>query len=199
MASRNEILPDDPLVVVAMKTFAQQIANQDAVQMQEMTVRWLKAEANLHAAILELSEEIEEEKKAGNVISASMLFKMDRYEALLDQAEAEFNKYANEADDEISLRQLELANQGITHAVQATVFSSYPNVPAGLTRLPIEAVENMIGNMGDGTPLGKVLRLRLAKDANGVVMPFALAKINDTFIQASLEGWNPRDTALAIP
>jgi len=195
MAANPGILPNDPLVVRGMKIFKAQLLNEEALQMAQMAQRWLEVEDSLTEQIDALAEKIKELSDAGQTISQAMLFRMDRYRELLAQAQAEFAVYADYSDDLITRRQKAMAERGITNAVQATTLASYPNVPATFTRLPVEAVEYMVGHVGDGSPLGTYLRGAMVKSPGGVPLPGVIQRINRNLITASAEGWNPRKTA----
>ncbi len=182
----------DPVVVQAMREFKQGLLMLEAEQMQEMARRWLAIEDRLANDIELLARQIGDMRARGEVVTKGRLYRLDRYRRLLAQARAEMAHYSDYAADLIAKRQELFARLGIDHAYQSVQLSYYPQVGAYFDRLPIEAVEYMVGLTGEGTPLGKVLKARMIDD------PQAFERLADALIKGTALGWNPRKTARAM-
>jgi len=80
---------------------------------------------------------------------------------------------------------------GIDNAQEAIQMSywQHSRIPVFFTRLPVEAVENMVGIAGDGGPLGALIRQRMISDST------AFQRLTQTLIDSTALGRNPRDTA----
>ncbi|TXH46216.1 MAG: hypothetical protein E6Q97_30005 [Desulfurellales bacterium] len=76
-----------------------------------------------------------------------------RYRDLLAQVRAELTRYGHDATDTITDAQRDAARAGLTDA-QDAIAAQYDG---RFSRLPIEAVTNLVGILGDGAPLREVL------------------------------------------
>ena len=182
----------DPLVVVTMRQFKAQLLAREVGQMQVMARHWYEVEKRLGAQIELLAQDI---AARGGLVSQGKWARLDRYRELLTQASVEFERYAGWADSQITAEQGRLARLGIAHSEQAIKTAG---VTGNFNRLPVSAVENMVGLAGDGSPLTQLLTQRIVRDANGLPLPGVLEKMQTTFTNATAQGWNPRKTAKLI-
>ena len=184
-----------------MREFKRGLALREAAQMQEMARRWLEVEAALDAQITVLAQELlemrpaSEGRGAGRPVTTGKLYRMERYQRLLAQTQAEFGKYAEYAERTVTAGQAEMGRLGIEHATQGIRLSYFPGVGAYFDRLPVAAVEYMAGLAGDGAPVGELLRLRMVRDASGAPLPGVLDRLRRTLIMGTAQGWQPRKTA----
>jgi hypothetical protein len=185
----------EPVVVTAMREFKQGLLLREAAQMQEMARRWLAVEQALEAQIAALTGDLAAMKAAGETVSRAKLYQLDRYQRLLTQTQAEFRQYAAWAEGEIRRGQAEMARLGLAHSAQAIQLSYWPHVGAYFDRLPLEAVEYMVGLAGNGRPVGELLRLRMVRGADGRPLPEVWERLTETLINGTALGWNPRKTA----
>lgn len=184
-------MANDPLVVQVMREFKADLAAREADQMGEMAKRWMQSENELGNAIDALALEIDALRQAGEDIPVSKLMNMDRYKSLVGQTKGEYSKYSRYADGAISGKQAEWGKLGLESAVQG-INASYMQsgmVVASFDRLPVDAIERMIGMAGDGSPL---------KDLLAASYPDAVDGITNALINAVTMGKNPRDTARDI-
>ena len=185
----------EPVVVTAMREFKHGLLLREAAQMQEMARRWLQVEGALEAHLAALTEEMARLKAAGESVSRAKLYQLDRYKRLLTQTQREFQEYAAWAEGEVRRGQAEMARLGLAHSVQAIQLSYWPNVGVYFDRLPIEAVEYMVGLAGNGRPVGELLKLRMVRGSDGAVLPGVWDRLTETLITGTGLGWNPRKTA----
>lgn len=178
----------EPDVIRVMREHKRALLLREQEQMAEMAQRWLQVENALGAELNLLARELADEQDVGRSISAAKLARMERYRALLLQLNREVREYAGYAEGLIHRQQLSWARLGIEHASQA-ISASYPTVGAFFDRLPIEAIEHMVGLAGDGSPLGKLLK---------ATFPDAAAGLTEALIQGTAQGRNPTVVARAM-
>lgn len=186
----------DPAVVVAMREFKQGLLAREAVQMQAMAKQWLTVENALDKRIVELAEDIATRKERGEVVTESRLYRLQRYQELMAQTQAEFTKYAAWAGKDISRYQEGNGILGLQHASTAIQLSYLPGgVGVSFNRLPREAVENIVGIAADGKPLNELLKLRMVRDEHGSPLPGVLDRLTSSLITGTALGRNPRVVA----
>ena len=115
--------------------------------------------------------------------SQAKLFQMDRYQAMLKQLYVELGKYTDYADTLITAQQRAYIAQAIADSGAALQASG---VVPGFDRLPIEAVENVVGLTGAGTPVHDLLTQTWPNAAQGMT---------NQLIRSTALGINPRETA----
>jgi SPP1 gp7 family putative phage head morphogenesis protein len=187
--------PPEPRVVTVLREFKQALALREATQMQEMARRWLAVEQALDARIMALVREVDALRTEGLTPSASKIFQLQRYRELLRQAEAEFTQYATWATAEIIRQQEQLGTLGLQQAAAAIDAAYYPRLAVYFDRLPVEAIQTMIGLAGNGQPIGELLVRRMIRDAQGQPLPGVWERLTRTLIESTAIGRNPRDTA----
>lgn len=178
-----------PSVVLIALQHKVELLLQEQGQMQDMARRWLGVESALEAQITALAEELAQMRDAGKSIEAWRVYRLERYQTLLTQAERQIAGYSGYAGKLIAGRQLELAGLGIEHAAEAIrmyQLDAGGRIGAYFNVLPIEAVENLIGFAGDGSPLNTLLRAS---------WPDAADALTQALIDGTALGRNPRDVA----
>lgn len=178
-------MPDSP-VVNTMREFKRMLLAREARQVQVMAARWGMVEKRLMSLIELLAREWQARYADGLDVTQAALFRYERYQALLAQAQAEIAAYAEWAAGQISDEQLALMRLGIAHAGAAIDVTTGATI--GFNRLPIEAVENMAGLLADGQPLRNLL-LNRAKTAE------MLDVMSSALLEGTALGYNPRKTA----
>ena len=181
---------DAPAVVRYMQENKLLLEARDADQMQLMVQRWLYMEDRLGARISDLTQHLAELKAAGEPITQEMLMSRERYQRLLWQVQQELEDYTEFAADLIAKSQKELGRMGIEHGAQAIQLALGEGAPgivgAYFDKLPISAVENMVGLTATGSPVAEVL----AKH-----WPDAVQRMTDILVRNTGLGINPRQTA----
>ena len=157
------------------------VAGSDDV-ITELVKRWLGVEQALEGEILAL---IEAYVESGEVFpSDSALFRDERFLALMAQVQGEINRFARATDPIVERSQFDTANQGL---VDAGSLIGVADVT--FSRLPVEAVQNIVSIARAGKPLGDLLQARYPLTAQAV----ATQLINGVAL-----GYNPRKTARLI-
>lgn len=173
----------DPLVIQVMRGFKADLLRSESATMREMATRWIAVERRLSGQIDALALQMTEIAREGGTVSQELLFNEVRYQRLLAQLTKELDRYSDYAERQISGWQRQLARQGILHGEQAILVQG---VRAGFNRLPVEAVEHMIGLAGNRSPLRALLVASWPDAAQGLTQ----ALVNGVAL-----GYNPRKTA----
>lgn len=181
----------DAQVITDMLAFKQQLLRSEKAQMTRMARRWLELERSLSDQIELLAIDMENRRKAGLPISQTSLFRMERWQALLQQMENEYGKYAEFATEEITAGQVEFGTAGVNQAIATSNAVASKAVIGTFNQLPTQAVTLAAGLVGDGTPLSQWLT------RNTITDEMAL-KVSSTLLNAIAQGWNPRKTAKAM-
>ena len=142
----------------------------------------------LQPEIRRLQTDIEEMRAAGEDVSPGRLWRLERLKSIRDQAQKELGRFAEYADGAISGAQRE-AIAAAERDAPALMRAAYP-ADAPITvlfdRMPMEAVENLVGFLRDGSPLK-----RLLDEAVGT----AVDEFASTMVTGMAAGWNPRRLA----
>lgn len=185
----------EPRVVTTLREFKAQLLLREASQMQEMARRWVGVEQAVEAQIMALAEQVHAMKNEGVQPSAAMIYRLQRYRILLAQTQAEFQRYAEWAAAEIARQQVQIGAMAIDHSVRAIEATYWPATGVFFDRLPVEAVEAMIGLAGNGAPIGDLLMLRMVRDEAGNPLPGVWERLTQILIDSTALGRNPRETA----
>lgn len=175
----------DPLVVQVMKQFKLDLLAREWAQMQDMARQWLGLEDALESQMQAMADDLAREAAEGRAISQAKLWRSRRYQSLQAQLQRELASYTQYAEGLIAENQSQLGALGIQHATTATQVSM-PGVGVYFDVLPIEAIENMVGLAGDGSPLSTLLRATWGDSAAG---------LTNELIRSTALGVNPRETA----
>lgn len=173
----------DSAVILQMRSFKAALLREESQQMRQMANAWLTTERALDGNMAALAERMANVKRDGGTITQGMLFQESRYRILLSQLTDELGKYTRYADRTITDRQAQLARLGIDHAARAI---EAQGVAAGFARLPVEAVQNMVGLAGNGSPLRTLLTASWPDAAEG---------LTQQLIRGVALGYNPRKVA----
>jgi SPP1 gp7 family putative phage head morphogenesis protein len=178
----------DPVVVQVLREFKEALRLREAAQMTQMAQRYVQIEQRLAGQMELLAQDMAAKKAAGQVVSEGALYRMDRYKALHLQVEAQINNYNSQyALPFIEAEQRyygEIGIRGAWDALASQAGSAGLNI--GWNRLPVEAIEQMVGLAGDGSPL----KALLAK-----AYPAAMDGMIKQLIDSTALGINPRQTA----
>ena len=153
---------ETPTSVVVQRMLEQKkdLISQDANAMLHMANRWLRLENSLEANIQVLSLNMVAAKEAGEEVTRTALYRRTRYQTLVAQMRDEITAYNIWADEFITENQLRYGKLGIEHgvdALQGVLMEGGEGVGAFFERLPVSAIENMVGIAGDGGPLQVLL------------------------------------------
>jgi len=169
-----------------MNGFRSDLLRQDAAQMRAMTERWRQVEANLQAEVLRFTERVRQDGLTVGQLQ-SRQFQLDRYVSLLSQVRRELDKYTDYAEPVIVAGQRQAAATGINAATAAiNAVASEAGTRIAFDVLPVNAVQNLVGLAGNGSPLRTLLVGSYGAGADGMF---------NELINATAKGQNPRVTA----
>jgi SPP1 gp7 family putative phage head morphogenesis protein len=182
----------DPLVIRVMREFKRALLARERAQVSRLVRAWMRLDRALAADIESLVAEIAALRAAGEEIAPARLYSLGRYQRLLAQVQAEILRYEREAEGIIVAGQEAMARQGVADA-QDAIRATYQTfgVRGLFYRLPVSAVEYMVGATGDDGPLFGVLQQR-------ALTPAAVEGLTNALVDATARGWNPRRTARAM-
>lgn len=172
-----------PVVIDMMQSWRADLLRGDAAMQQEMAQQWLGVEQALQAQVDALALELQ----GGGRVTMGHLQRSRRYQQLMGQVDDELGKYARFVEGRVENRQQALLNAAISHSQAAiNAVATEAEILAQFNRLPVSAVENMVGLTGAGTPVRDILA-----DASRVG-PEALRQ---RLVDGIALGWNPLRTA----
>ncbi len=160
----------------------------EAREMQVMASHWIEVERKVQAHIDRLALEVSFMVEQGEVVNITRLMQLEQYQDMLRQLRLEMVRYNRWSADFIAQNQATAARLGIRNA-EEVIISNYTDrnmVAATFRRIPFEAVEFMVGNASDGSPLNQLLMESY---------PETITRITQTLIDSTALGVNPRKTA----
>ena len=169
-------------VVSLMRSFKAAIARAGTQQQAAMTRRWLALERRLSGNIAALALEMTARQATGMPLTTTMLMNETRYRELLIQLQDELATYTTYAERTIESGQQAMASAGVRQASQAIA----AQVSTSFNRLPVAAVEHMVGLTGAGTPLNSLLVQSWPLSAQG---------LTTALVEGVALGYNPRKVA----
>ena len=149
----------EPLVIRVLQEHRARLDDAEITLMNNMARRWLLIEQGLEADISALALEFERRQAQGEAITKQMIYRAERYKIIKAQLQDEIRKYNKDyAVDAISNAQQQYSTLGI-QAAQDAITSQYPSpLSASFNRINFNAVNDLIGFAGDGSPLYKLLK-----------------------------------------
>ncbi len=172
--------------------FRRALIDREDAAARSMARAWEQSWQRIADKVPALVEQVREAQASGQVIAGEVIFQMERYKALMEQVESQLAALAPDFDLTIQKAQREALEQAIADA-RGLVQSAIPfdedvqaRIEAAWNRLPVEAVEDLVGVLQDGSPLVDVLR-RYGDEVS--------AGLSDELVAGLVEGINPRDIA----
>jgi len=89
-------------------------------------------------------------------LSDNLTYRLMRIDELRVQVEAEIGRFAQYAEGEIVGQQRQAVTDALSHS-EILVRAQLPEVMIGWVRLPVDAMENLVGVLQDGSPLADLL------------------------------------------
>jgi len=137
----------------------------------------------------DLAQDIAKLREAGEVVPPWRVAQLDRYRELVSQAEAELGRLGAAGADTIADLQRQGLDLGMDMAEAQVGALIPPEVLLTFNRLPMGALESMIGFLQDGSPLARLL---------GDLGTETARRIGDLLRDGLGLGWNPRKVAAMI-
>lgn len=173
-----------PAVVDAINSHRAALLAREDAAMRAQAQAWLQVEQRLQSQVDALAYEL------ANTPTPTMgqLVRSRRYRALMEQTRDELAKYSDYLEPRIRSGQEDMITLALQHSRQAVnSVATEAGMVVQFDRLPVDAVNNMVGLAGDGSPLRAVLSdaSRVGPDAmaqelvNGLALgknPIAVAR-----------------------
>ena len=105
-----------------------------------------------------INQQIEDACARGEIVNQFWLFRQQRYGDLLRQVDQEFKRFSDVADVTITKQQSAAAKAGLGDSVALMERAAESTgIASTFNRLPVAAVENLVGFLGNGSPLRSLL------------------------------------------
>lgn len=178
--------PEHPVIASANEFRAALLKRERAT-----AVRMVRAYGQIYARLLPQIEALDAEITAMDKPTPAKVARLARYRALQSQIEAEVSRYGAWADTEITVASQIALRDGLAHAEQLTLAGVpgplRPAIAAVWNRLPVDAVETLMGFLAPGSPLHKALVAQLGPDV--------ATAVGDALLEGIALGYNPRKVA----
>jgi len=123
---------------------------------------------------------------AGEDISPSWLFQVGRWESLQRQVEMEMSRIIDVADMSIRGQQWNAVQSALQQTTEKAIATAGPAVMTTWSRLPVDAMTDLVGYLGNGSPLRTLL------DELGTQ---ASQQVRDALVRGLQLGYSPRKVA----
>ena len=145
----------------------------------------------LRQQALDVRKQIKAAEAAGQVISPWRMHRLERLQSLQRQALAESYRFADMAAGLITDAEREalLAGQRDGYELLLSALPDDAGVLVPWDRLPVPAIDAMVGVLADGSPLSRLLQEALGDAAQGFM---------DQLVAGLAAGWNPRKLARVL-
>lgn len=175
-------------VVLRMQEFKKDLIARDNATMNRLAFQWLQVEQSLEASTQALALQMME----AEVKTTADIYRLQRYQTLLVQMKEEMEEYSLYVADYIADGQKQMATLGLQHAneaLQLTFLEGGEGAMQFFDKLPISAIENMIGIAGDGGPVYDLLQK---------AYPETVDHMTNILIRNVALGLGPGETAKAM-
>jgi SPP1 gp7 family putative phage head morphogenesis protein len=130
---------------------------------------------------------IADARESGEVVNEAWLYQQNRYRSLLNQVQVEIEKFQLSTASRIILEQQSVIEVSLKES--AALLHKVLGASTSFDRLPVSAVENLVGFLSDGSPLSSLLN-ELAPDA--------VAAVRDALVSGVVSGRGTRAIAAEI-
>lgn len=177
-----------PSVIDAVNSHRHVLDNLDRSQASRLLGEWVSLARGLSNDIDALALEMAERHAQGLPTKLWHLQRMDRYQKLMGQIQAQTRQYVEIAVGDVTHQQARMVELGLTHSQQMLNMST-PGLTMEFDRLPVSAFVGQVGNTGAGTPLGSLFAELPRETAQ---------QATQALLKGTGLGWNPRKTAQAM-
>ena len=176
----------------AAADFRNALVRRDDEALKRLMAAYQPAYTRMQARVAALTAQIATAQAAGETVRPSWLVERERLSTLQHQIVAEWARFADAAEQVITETQraaVAAAHSEARQLTQAALRDAGVTTGADVVRLPLAAMQDLIGVLGDGSPLRGLLN-RLGQQA--------AQDVGDALTHAVTVGRNPRRTARDI-
>jgi SPP1 gp7 family putative phage head morphogenesis protein len=159
-------MPPTPDVVKVLQDFRKDLGDDQVDLMTRMADHWEDVERRLRNEAEGVAYQVALMRSTGRAVTPDLLMRNERWQQLLMQAQDEQRTYSAWAARHVERATRDAAEAGIEAAADAIAATA---VDLQFNRLPISALENLIGLAGDGSPLYQTLRDTYGSGAQGML------------------------------
>lgn len=170
-----------PSIYEQALAFRQNLIARDSAAIEFLTTQYKIVYSNVFRSLTALNAQIEQAQASGQVVSRRWLQEQLRYQLLLRSLDAEFRQYGQQVAYLVRARQSFESQQG---AADASAL-----VQGAFNRPSIPAIQNIVSNLRDGSPLAALL------DSFGEA---ASEHVKAVLRDAIVSGKNPRAIAGSV-
>lgn len=148
-------------IYAAARRHRRALERRNADASQAMYQGWYAVMQDLRPRIDAITQRIDDAKKAGEAVNPAWLYQQERYRVLIDESRTRFNQYAYLVERQATGLQAFAATQAIDDAYYlmrgALGNPAEPNTPEILIRPGAEEMKDIVGFLGNGSPLRDLL------------------------------------------
>jgi len=170
-----------------IEAFNASLEAKEQAAFETMTDAWMTVEDS----VIDQMELLIVDIQAMDTPTQAQIYQLDRLQSLLVQVQDEIETFVDAAAEPMSTAlQREYIEDALRHADDVLTASlSEGGLSVGFDRLPVQAVQNLVGLSGDGSPLRETLMRTYDAATDGI-----LSRLTVNLA----EGVNPRQTARTI-
>lgn len=192
LLSVKQLAGEAPDLMESVGRFRADLLAREESAVAQMTDAYAVARRAIEERANALVDRMERAQVNGEPITQAWLRREERYQALLDQIDAEARALADRGSPIVADAQRGYMGAATEYA-ETLAHAALGDAPAGVAvtwnRLPASVLEHLIGFASDGSPLSDLL-LEIGADAKQVIM--------DALASGVAQGKNPREMARAI-
>lgn len=160
-----------------------------ALRNREMAVvrRMIEAYGRIWRSMEEEVAALQRQIVEGQAVGDWQRWRLVRHQALMAQVQDELRQFGAVAEEEVQGLQAHALRAGLD--LSAAQIRAIGGIGLAFDRLPVSALEHMVGFLSDGSPLRALL------DGLGTETG---RRIGNTLTEALAQGWNPKKTAREI-
>lgn len=174
-------MPNSIEIVQMAQRFRRALIANERDAIARMSEAYKTAWEQIRRELNTLTAQIASAQARGEKVNRAWLFQQQRLTLLQSQIEYQINTFAQSAGVVIEYQQRMAINAALENA--ASLVSATTDAAITLARLPTAQVAELVGMMGNGSPLSGILN-ELAKAGS--------TGIRETLIKGVALGWNPR-------
>ncbi len=167
-----------------LKQHKRDLINLETRAARDLTVRWLQVERAWRPLISELAHAVAERARAGEAISKGIIYRLQLFSNLHERVIQELDKYGGYLQDRVARLQLRVSLLGVRLFDDLAEIAGYDLSFENLAR---EAIEQMAGNMADGSPIRSYFLANLHTET--------VERMAQTLVAGIAQGKNPREVA----
>lgn len=166
-------------IVEIVADYRRRLLEQDADALERIIGAYQDVWGGISTELDALLQMIAEARERGETVSEAWLKRRDRMTALLEQCQEQLDRFASVVESEVTQTQ-----RGAITAGQDSARAALSGIGIDWNRMNTGAVENIVGALGDGSPLAE----RLARFA-----PETAAALRQSILRGISTGKNPRE------